>query len=336
MYSVKRNEETKTNYSPDWFVSERECRHQLQSYPIRYGLQTVKRYVNVLIDKWFKEILGAEQNKEALIGILRELIPERNIADINYGGKKKRKNNPFENCRDAVFDVECTDTQGARFVVEMQMNQQNHFHERALFYSSFPLQEQVMSKHKKDKPLTHDMYFDYPPVYVISFLNFSFHKESEQILYRYDLIERRTGELMTDRINFIFLEMPNSGDEEPLRGDSFAKKLSWAFTHMSTLHDRPASLMEEVFERFFAACEITTLRTDKQLEYVEDMTTKWDIHDQIESAWINGEQAGLEAGIAKGKAEALRLMARAMINQLGVSPEEVSRLSGLQPEEFME
>ena len=72
------------------------------------------------------------------------------------------------------------------------------------------------------------------------------------------------------------------------------------------------------------------------INYVDDMTTKWDIHDQIESAWINGEQAGLEAGIAKGKAEALRLMARAMINQLGVSAEAVSRISGLQPEEFME
>lgn len=100
MYATKRTRETSATFLPDWMVQpEEENIHILQSAPIQHGNRTVSRYVNILIDKWFKEILGAEKNKEALIGILQELIPERKIADIHYGRKNKRKQNVFEKCR---------------------------------------------------------------------------------------------------------------------------------------------------------------------------------------------------------------------------------------------
>ena len=320
----------------EWMIRG-EDGHLLESPGPRYGKRAVNRYVNILLDTWFKKILGAEKNKEALLGILRELIPERQIADIKYDVRKKRKHSPFEGCRDAVFDVECTDTEGARFVVEMQLNEQKHFHERALFYSSFPIQEQVLAKKKSGRDLPHDLFFDYPPVYVVSFLNFSFHKGSEQILYRYDLIERGTGELMTDRLNFIFIEMPNAGEEEPAEDDSFVRKLSWAFTHMSILRDRPAALVGKVFESIFQACEIAALDEQDQQQIHNDMTTEWDIHDQIETAWLDGEEAGIAKGEARGEARGeakeKTKMAKAL-KEIGVPVEQIAMASGLTVEEI--
>ena len=32
----------------------------------------------------------------------------------------------------------------------------------------------------------------------------------------------------------------------------------------------------------------------------KDMTTEWDIHDQIETAWLDGEEAGIAKGEARG------------------------------------
>lgn len=299
----------------------------LESAPLRYGKRSIVRYVDILLDKWFKVIFGAEKNKEALLGILRELIPERDIADISYGKKKKKKNNPFEGCRDAVFDVECVDAEGARFVVEMQMAEQEHFHERALFYSTFPIQEQVLAENKKKKK--HDWYFDYPPVYLICFLNFTFHNGSEKILYRYDLTERESGERMTDRVNFIFLEMVNAGDEEPDETASFAKKLCWAFTHMSILRERPAALLEQVFKNIFEACEIAALEETEQIKYEEDMTTEWDIHDQIATAWHKGKREGRE----EGREEERLIMAKKLLSE-GVSMEAIISASGLTREEI--
>lgn len=53
----------------------------------RISRETIVRYVDVIYDKWFKKILGAEGNKDVLLDILRELIPERKIASIEYNRK---------------------------------------------------------------------------------------------------------------------------------------------------------------------------------------------------------------------------------------------------------
>ena len=131
------------------FTGVDEGAHYLSEPELRYGRRTVSRYVNILMDEWFKKIFGAERNREALAGILRELLPERSIVSIRYGRKPMRKNSPFRDCHDAYFDVECTDSSGARFIVEMQVAEQRHFHERALFYATFPIQEQVLSRSRK-------------------------------------------------------------------------------------------------------------------------------------------------------------------------------------------
>lgn len=309
------------------FTGVDEGAHYLSEPELRYGRRTVSRYVNILMDKWFKKIFGAERNREALVGILRELLPERSIVSIQYGRKPMRKNSPFKECHDAYFDVECTDSSGARFIVEMQVAEQRHFHERALFYATFPIQEQVLSRSRKRPALPHDLHFDYAPVYVISFLNFSFHPQDEQIVYRYDIRERYTDELMTDRLNFLFVEMPNAGEEEPQEGDSFTKKLSWAFRHMTALTERPAGLVGEIFERIFEACEVAKLSDEEFNQYNEESMTKWDYDDIVNTAWLKGEAAGRANGLEEGREKALEAV-RARLRALGMDPAVIEEVAG--------
>lgn len=313
---------------------------------------TINRYVNILMDKWFRRILGSEANKEALLAILNELIPERDIVDISYNRKKLRKNNPFEDCRDAFFDVECVDANGSRFVVEMQQEKQVHFRERVLFYSTFPIQEQVLADEakksllekiflRKPKYVIHDEHFNYPPVYIISFLNFSLHENTDQVLFRYDLREQTTGDQMTDRINFIFLEMTNYRKQEPEECDSFAEKLSYALTNMSILKSRPAALIEKVFGLLFAACDIDTLSPQEQHQYKEDMTTKWDRENILYTKWLDGKNEGLAEGRAEGREEGReegraegKQEAATKLKKLGVLVETIAEATGLSIEEI--
>ena len=167
------------------------------------------------------------------------------------------------------------------------------------------------------------MHFDYAPVYVISFLNFSFHPQDEQIVYRYDIRERYRDELMTDRLNFLFVEMPNAGDEEPREGDSFTKKLSWAFRHMRALTERPAGLVGEIFERIFEACEVAKLSDEEFNQYNEESMTQWDYDDIVNTAWLKGEAAGRE----EGREKALEAV-RARLLALGIDPEVIEEVAG--------
>ena len=292
--------------------------------------KAVGRYVDIMLDKWFSRIFGAKKNKQLLLEILRELLPERQIVDLEYNRKQVRKGNVFEDCHDAVFDVECIDKYGVRFVVEMQRTTQKHFHERLLFYASLLIQEQVIARNKKNGKLNHDLHFDYPPAYIISFLNYSFHPRENEVVYRYDITERRLGELMTDRINFIILEMTNykRGDEEPHDDDSFAEKLSWTFTHMSSLTERPASLMGKVFEKIFEVCEVSSLEPDAKQQYEQDMTTQWDIDDQITTAYLDGRDKGREEGREEGRKEAATRIAIKMLS-LDMNAEDIAQATGL-------
>ena len=87
--------------------------------------------------------------------------------------------------------------------------------------------------------------------------------------------------------------------------DSFVNKLSYAFTHMSTLQERPAALMEKVFHLLFDACEIESLVTTEQTQYIEHiMTTEMDRENILYTAEHRGEIRGEKRGEKKGRAKA--------------------------------
>ena len=293
-----------------------------------YGT-TVRRYADILNDRLFKRILGAERNKEALIEILRLLIPERDITDIHYD-RKKRKRNPFTEGHDAVFDVECTDRDGARFVVEMQQWHQDHFYGRALFYSTFPLQEQV-PRVKGDQRVPHDRQYEYPPVYVVSLMAFHFHNETDKLLYRYELQETESGERMTDRLTFIFLEMDKVKDEPGPDADVL-KKLCWAFMNMSTLRERPAALLEKVFRLIFEACELESYESDERTEIIDIMTTERDKRNIAYTYWAEGKEEGLVQGREEGKTVAVNAVAKRLA-AMGLGKSEIAKATGLTEDE---
>ena len=335
--------------------------HPVEGFPARLeeprvsaiSPKAIVRYVDILYDEWFKKILGAKGNKDLLQAILQELIPERTIMEISYDPKlQKRKSNPFVGGHDAVFDVECKDKDGTRFVVEMQKTEQVNFHDRALFYSTFPIQEQVIAEEKGQARRGHNEQYAYAPVYVVSFLDFSLHKNTDRVLFRYHLREDDTSELMTDRINFIFLEMKNFKRGEIQAKDSFAEKISYAFMHMNTLEERPAALLEKVFERLFDACEIKRLSIRQQIKYKEEiMTTKMDRENILYTAELRGKEKGekigmeiglekglekgMEKGMEKGKHEALVQVAKRLL-ELGETIQFATEVTGLPADAFVD
>ena len=245
------------------------------------------RYARILLDYWFKRTFGTEGRQQLLKLFLQELIPERQIMDLKYAPQEHT--NPFPGNKSIRVDVECTDIDGTRFVVEMQLAHQNNFYERALFNSTFAIQEQMT---------TGEGAYDFPAVYFIGIMDFSIHEGSDQVLFRYDLRERDSFELMTDRIQFIFLELTNC--HRALTPDATVlENFCYALHNMENLPDRPAGLETELFRLLFETAEIATFTPQELTKYDFDMTTERDIKNQIAYA----EEKGLEKGLEKGREE---------------------------------
>jgi predicted transposase/invertase (TIGR01784 family) len=248
----------------------------------------IGRYARIIMDDWFKRTFGTEPNKGLLIMLLKELIPEHDIKDLTY--VQQEHINPFPGKKDALIDVECVDTDGTRFIVEMQVARQRFFYERSLFYSTFGIQQQVEKSSSMD--------YGFPPVYFVGFMDFSLHEGSDRVLYRYSLREKETGEEMTGSLQFVFLELTNCRKAltpEATLLDNFC----YALHNMEHLTDRPEELKEEIFKRLFKTAEIATFTPEERIKYENDMTTERDIQNYISYA----REKGLEEGRAEGRAE---------------------------------
>ena len=270
--------------------------------PLKIG-----RYANVLKDRWFKRSFGWAPAKRLMQLFLQELIPERIITDINFGPQEHI--NPIDQGKDIRLDVQCKDADGNLFIVEVQLSEQSTFYERAVFNSSFVIQEQLPQGSTD---------WGFAPIYFIGIVNFSIHKDSDQVLYRYRLREIESGEQMTDRIEYIFLEVPNC-KKALLPEAGVLDNLCYVLGHMSTLESRPEGLNDEIFELLFKSAEISNFAPEERKEYIKDMTTERDIANQLAFA----KKQGIEQGIEK--------TARNLLS-MKFSVEDISKATGLSVE----
>ena len=238
------------------------------------------RYARILLDYWFKRTFGTEGRQRLLKLFLEELIPERRIADLKYAPQEHI--NPFPDSKGIRVDVECTDIDGTRFVVEMQLAHQNFFYERALFNSTFAIQEQMTSGEGT---------YDFPAVYFIGILDFSIHKDTGRVLFRYEFRERESQELMTDRIQYIFLELTNCRVLTP--ESTVLEKVCYALHNMENLPDRPQGFEGELFRLLFESAEIATFTPQEKTKLENDMRTERDLKNQIAYAKEEGREGTL-------------------------------------------
>lgn len=279
--------------------------------------QNTPVYADVLMDRWFKRTFGWAPAKRLMTLFLQELIPERKIVDLSYGPQENV--NPIHAGKDVRLDVECIDRDGTKFLVEMQLAEQDGFYERAVFNSAMGVVGQI-PRGKRG--------FDYPPVYFIGVMDFSRHRGSEQVLYRYGLLELSSHETMTENLQYLFLELPNCTralTPEATVLDNFC----YVLHNLSKMQKRPAGLQGEIFDLLFKSAEIANFANDERTKYYEDMTTKEDIQRMIYFAEDQGLARGRKEGREEGKAEMALMIAR--LRELGVKEEIIAAACNQKP-----
>ena len=129
---------------------------------------------------------------------------------------------------------------------------------------------------------------------------------------------------MTPRIQFIFLELPNSMDKGLRPEASILENICYALHQMEHLTEQPAELKQEIFKLLFDSAEIATFTPEEKAKYVHDMTTERDRHNQL----VFAEAKGREEGAREKALETARSFLK-----LGIPPETISNGTGLSLEE---
>ena len=269
--------------------------------------KTPGRYARILLDYWFKRAFGMENRKRLLMLFLQEVIPEHRIASLTYAPQEHE--NPHPQMKGIRVDVECTDEDGTRFVVEMQLAHQQHFYERALFNSTFAIQEQMIAGQDS---------YDFPAVYFIGLMDFTLHEGTDRVMFRYELRERIDNKLMTDRIQYIFLELPNC--RLVSTESTVLEKFCYALHNMENLPNPPEGFEGELFRLLFKTAEIATFTPQERIKLENDMRTERDLRNQIAYAYDKGRED------ERTKIEEQLRNIEEKLRKKGMSDEEIAKL----------
>lgn len=301
-------------------------------------------YAELLCDFMFKRVFGSEENKDVLIAFLNVMLGDVQIKDVTFIPTEQLGDS--EEDRTVIFDVSCQCTDGRTFIIEMQKGYQKNFRDRALFYTTYPINKQgklVKKRHEEEnsertgKGLEKKNFkWDYrlDPVIVVAILNFSFdHNEDwpqERYHSSYRLREDCTGEVMTENLRFVFMELGRFR-KKVWELESVYDKWMFALKHIHELAEKPAVFHEAEFERLFLLAKIGNFTAEEYKHYITSLKHMSDYYNIIDTAVEAAEKRGVEKGLEKGKREiANRLMS------MGMSDADIIVATGLSTEELNE
>ena len=163
------------------------------------------------------------------------------------------------------------------------------------------------------------------------------------------LTDRITGKVFYNKLVYFYLEMPKF---KKTREELVTMYDKWLFVlkNLSKLMERPKELQEAVFRRVFEIAEISMMSAVEHLEYEESLNALWDITNAMEDSekkgffkgkeegekigMEKGEKIGMEKGFEKGRADAMREMARTLKSIGKMTIDEIADTTGLPVDEI--
>lgn len=304
-------------------------------------------FANILHDETFKVVLAEPSNRQLLINLIEFFLPGKKIKTLNYDDKEQH--GLILSDKTSIFDLYCTTDIGEKLIIEMQFSSQKSFKDRMLYYATYPIRSQIMERMKRlsveDESNLMKMDYSLSPVYVISILNFKMPHDNPETLEggmisRYELRSARTGEKMTNALNFVFMELGRlkwkQGEEDKCK--TLLEQLAYSLKYGHTLEDRPKEFENELLTNLFDATAFANMDEEQLENYNAIMTTELDIIAQKNFAREEGHAEGFAEGRAEGKAEGKELAQKSIalkMLQSRLSPEAISEYTGLSVDEII-
>lgn len=275
------------------------------------------KFINPFTDFGFKKLFGSEPNKDLLIDFLNQVLPlKHQVKELTYARTEQLGSSAFD--RKAIFDLYCLSESGERFIVEMQKAKQNYFKDRAVYYASFPIQEQAQKG---------EWNYQLSAVYLIGMLDFCFSEEDGAEVRHHVQLRDQKCRVFYDKLTYIYLEMPNFKKTEAELESNFDKWM-YVLQQLPHLQNRPRALQERVFQKLFDAAEIAKFTPEEKTKYEESLKTYRDLKNVVDTSFEDGKAEGLEEGFEKGIEQGKIDIARQMKTE-GEPLEKIIRFTGL-------
>ena len=139
----------------------------------------------------------------------------------------------------------------------------------------------------------------------------------------YRLREDSTGEMMTDVLRFVFLELGRF-KKRIWELDTVFDKWMYLLKHMHEMVVIPDEFDDPVFSNLFLLAKINNFTSDELKQYQKSLENMGEFENIINST----EERAREAGRVEGRVEEKRTLCKSMLDK-GVPKETVAEVAGL-------
>jgi predicted transposase/invertase (TIGR01784 family) len=243
-------------------------------------------FIDPATDWGFKRIFG---DKELLINFLNSLLEgERVITSLKYMNNERVPRLKDE--RKVIYDLYCETDTGEHIIVEMQKRWQEHFKDRALYYSACSIYEQG-DRGEWDYKLT--------PVYGVFFLDFLLDTDDSDYFCRdVSLVDKYTGKVFSNKLRHIYIELPRFMKSQA-DCDSFFDYWIYNLANMKQMKEISFKDRDAIFGRLEELASRGNMSKEERAQY----DYEWKIYNDYLNTFNSAEKKGHAEGLAEGRAE---------------------------------
>lgn len=262
-------------------------------------------------DVIFKAVFGQEtqESKSALIELLNLVLELEDdpITDITY-------KNPFsvaeaETQKYIIMDILVETGNGEKIDIEMQVGNLNGFRNRSLYY----ICDLVTKSLDKGKD-----YGKMKKSIMISFIKGSLFPDEENFHSTYELRNRETGALLTDRVELHYIELEKIPWDKKLVDDLTPLEQMGAYM-MLTGEDEHVDFLETLVKKGKGVISMTDkvlkkVSEEERIQALRFSREMWELQEAMgrveahEEGRIEGKTEGLIEGDRKRQLESARIM----------------------------
>lgn len=278
------------------------------------------KYYSPVTDVTFRKVFG--ENIDLATSLLNAFLPleeGRTITDLRYLPPELMPETSAR--KHSIVDVHCTDSAGASFLVEMQLNWDTDFFQRVFFNASKAYVRQL-----KDG----EQYKLLQPVYSLNFVNGDLHKGLDEWYHPYKFVHIYHTDRVFEGLQIVFAEMEKY-EKLAVKGNTKMDLWMRYFTEMreKTRVPAPELLADPDIAKAINLLEVINYNEAEQYLYDK----YWDAVS-IEATWKGiGRREGEKEGMEKGRELEKRFLARNMLAD-GLEPAVVAKYTKLSEEEL--
>ncbi len=280
-------------------------------------------YLDPKSDVAFKKLFGNMAHKNIVISFLNSVLERSETTQIIDVVINDPANVPDNiSIKYSIVDVRCTDQNGHKYIVEMQVVREKDYAARAQYYSALTLSKQLAPRSSYDELV---------PVYFIGILDFKLFEESDYLTHHL-ILNKKTHTQSLKHLEFHFIEL-NKFNKTETQLNNILDKWIFFLKNADLLPKIPTALQQPNFTDAFDLLAQSNWSNQEMLQYEKYLDALRSQVSQIETAIEDGRQEGRQEGKQAGKVEKAIEIAQKML-KTGADIAVIAELTDLSIEQI--